>query len=222
MVNENPRKRWLRIWLAGMSFRQAWLRDGVGSLSRPCASALAVLFFLLAMVPGHLACQNGARQPMASGSASVTLIATLESLTVAATPMAPGIPVLGHGSVPDAGSLAITSSWAVPANLTTIRMVCLAGGGAADAIDMIRENGGKGSTVASPLQKDGPGRQPPGQDFSLNAGAESRIVYAQRAGESNRAFTRTDYLHVENKATIPPVQQPNSGRGSLSVVVQAL
>ena len=130
---------------------------------------------------------------MVLGSASVTLIATLESLTVTARPMAAAAPSLERDAMADAGSLAITSSWAAPANLTTVRMVWVAGGGSADQIDEMRAKG-----------------------------AEGRVVYAQRAGESNRAFTRTDTLHVENKAPVSPVQHSNPGRSSVSVVVQAL
>jgi hypothetical protein len=116
---------------------------------------------------------------MVTGGASVTLIATLESLTVSAAPTASVTTAPGRELFADAGSLAITTSWAVPANLTTIRMACFAGG-------------------------------------------ESRMVYVQRAGESNRAFTRTDTLHVENWAPAAPAQQFNSHQDRLSIVVQAL
>jgi hypothetical protein len=182
MVNENPRKRLAPIRLAGTNWRNGRRRDGARPLCRLSFSALAALFFLLAMVPAHLACQMSDRPPMVLGRASVTLIATLESLSVGVAPMAPAVPVPGHDSVPDAGSVAITTSWAVPANLTTIRMICIASDGSANAID----------------------------------------VYAQRAGESNRAFTRTDYLHVENRTPVAPAQHTNPSTGSLNVVVQAL
>jgi hypothetical protein len=222
MVNEKSRKRLLRIGLAGTSFRQARLRNGVGSVGGPCASALAALFFLLAMGPAHFACQYGARPPRVFGGASVTLIATLESLTVSAAPMAPAVTAPGREPFPDGGSLAITSSWAVPANLTTIRMVCLAGGASAEQIDEMRGKGGQGNTVTSPRLKDDPRRQRAGQDLALKADAESRIVYAERAGESNQAFTRTDTLHVENKAPVPPDPHSYPSTSSLNVVVQAL
>ncbi len=156
---------------------------------------------------------------MVFGSASVMLIATLESLTVDAGPMALVAGKSGREPFADADSVAITTTWAVPANLTTIHMVLFAGGGSADEF---LDNKWKRNPVATPLQNGGRWMQPPGPEVDLNAGAEARTIYAQGAGATNQAFTRTDYLHFENNPQAPRVEHSKPDHGSLSVVVQAL
>lgn len=178
---------------------------------------VAVIFLLFVAFPSPGAGQFAATRPMAAGPSSVTLIATLESLSVGVTPVAPVASIAGTAPS-SSNTFAINTSWAVPANLTTIRTVCfLEGASPAE----ILENGLQRMAEIAGAEGDGSELRRLGLVVGLAPGVEGRTLYSQKAGETNQGFTRTDYLGLEMNVRSQPMGSTLQSR-SLTILVQAL
>lgn len=202
--------------LAHSSHETSWISAGSFPKS---SSALVALLFLLVPIPSQVVSQIEAARPVVLGSASVTLIATLESLSVAATPIVLVSSGWKTGSPARPESLAITSSWAVPANLTTIRIDCILG---SNSPAEILNGGWKKSSNVFWTQDRRSGAEQSGLVVALRRGGEGRTLYEQMAAGSSQPFTRTDYLHLDAE-TFPRLPQNSvPSERSLNLVVQAL
>jgi len=142
------------------------------------------------------------RPPLQSGSASVMLIARVESLSVVANSETAAAPVVVGEPAAGMHPVSITTSWAVPANFTTFRLS--------------QYFGGQGAIPALP--KDG-SRAMPGQ--GRPSGGEDAVLVVD-SGETNQAKTRTDLLDAG--VSLGAAGGPGRGEGSglLNILVQAL
>jgi hypothetical protein len=132
-----------------------------------------------------------------SGGASVLLIARLESLSVSATSAVPT--VLGAGSaITDSQQVAVRTSWAVPANRTTVRLI----GGLSDGSQVVaagKKALNSGSIAAAPSARGKDAAQPGPASKSVETlcpGEAGQTLMSQRA-ESNRADSRTSHINLE-------------------------
>ena len=142
-------------------------RRRIGSMSGCGALAALVGMAGAALASG----QTNRRPALWSGSASVTLIARVESLSVVANAeTALGSMVAGGAAT--ALPVSITTSWAVPANFTTFRVTRYFGG----PESMVAGQDGSQGAAAGSIAGDGVG---------------SLVV---ESGETNQAKTRTDLL----------------------------
>jgi hypothetical protein len=135
------------------------------SAPRNLLMQLAVVLLLVFPSPQAF-CQFASRPPLTSRPTGIMLIATLESLSVVATPFAAPLPSSAANALTNRPPISITTSWAVPTNLTTIRLT----GYLADASQAIGTN-----------------RLP---------GLKTALEFAQTAGETNQAATRIDNLKI--------------------------
>lgn len=159
------------------------------------------------------------RPPLTSRPAGVTLIATVESLTVAATFITPAMPTMPGSDSRGLSQISITTSWTVPANFTTIRLV----GYLADASQPEGAAGELGSNAATAAIRERAGG---GAAFAGAAALKPRDVgltlFAERAGETNQSATRTDTLNLEIFGGANSGLHPVPNAGTLSILVQAL
>lgn len=125
--------------------------------------------------------------PLTPGPASVMLVATLESLSVGAAPP------LVQNAAAQGQPVAITTSWAVPANLTTLRLVGYL------------EDDPKAAQASALLQ----------------AGGEAIPLFTETAGKSNLPATRIDRLNIAMDWQDAAVHAAGN-KGVLSILVQAL
>jgi len=141
---------------------------------------------------------------------AVLLIARLESLSVSTD--ANGHESAGNNVYSDGNSVSLTTSWAVPANLTTLRVLgyvqAATPGPSAEDIAPCKR-------VSSPADVD-PDR---------SCGPEVRYIpvtlFSQAAGETKQAASRTDDVHLPGRDTAGSAQT-DSKRDTVFVVVQAL
>ena len=133
-----------------------------------------------------------------SRPASVMLIATLESLSVRATPAAIEVPSVA-GEAFSSHSVEVTTSWAVPARCTTLRLV----GGLSDESRAQRiesESWLSASGTVAPKRMIARGWERLAEDNHapiLKSGDAGLTLMTQAAGESNRADSRTNRINLE-------------------------
>jgi hypothetical protein len=82
----------------------------------------AVALLLICVGSAQAVCQFTRQPALLSRPASVVLIARLESLSVAAAPVASLSTLPSAVDVPAAQGMSITTRWALPSNLTTLRL----------------------------------------------------------------------------------------------------
>jgi hypothetical protein len=158
-----------------------------------------------------------------SRAASVTLIATLESLSVAATPTI-AIPLVSGGAATKPLQIAITTAWAVSLNRTTVRVV----GYFALATAALSTGDSLPSNVPAAAIL---GRVTTGVPTSFTAFTENAApgsagagltLVTQMVGDTNLAATRTDNLNLEIDQRSVPQQRAGAYTGTLNILVQAL
>lgn len=142
------------------------------------------------------------RPALFSGSASVVLIARVESLSVVANQEAAAGPVVA-GEPFAALPISITTSWAVPANFTTFRLSEYFG--LPTATSAAPAGGGPGSV-------EGPARPV----------VEGGSVLVVDSGGTNEAKTRTDELNVVPDPGSAGKPGEHEEGGLLNILVQAL
>jgi hypothetical protein len=150
---------------------------------------------ILAILLGFLSSPSLFAQ-LHSRPASVMLIARLESLSVSATSAGPEVPGVG-AATKVSREVAVRTSWAVPANCTTLRLV----GGFSDEwqVDSAGRKAQSGNSVAEPSQrgaKVAQSRTGAGGTETLEPGETGRTLMSQGA-ESNRADSRTNLVNLE-------------------------
>lgn len=158
---------------------------------------------ILVMFPSAVNTQISWGQ-LQSRPAAVVLVATLESLSVSATP---GPMANGQDGAPEQGSerVEVKTSWALPAHRTTLRLM----GGL--SIGSQNASGSDGADSAAERRPHQDGRKPvqcqPAADCSktIQSGKEIMTLMKEAAGESNRADSRTNSVRVV-------IENPNKSR----------
>jgi hypothetical protein len=158
-------------------------------------SSFGILFTLaiLGGAPARAFNQQSTRSSLIQGQATVYLMATLESLSVHAEPLTQQ----NLHSSSDAQleqPILITTSWVVPANLTTFRM------------EGFLDDRPPGSVNTGELAA---------------AAGTGVLVFTEIAGKTNLPATRTDYLDWEFKFESPSVRTIGS-KDTLNILLQAL
>jgi hypothetical protein len=162
--------------------------------------------------------QSHSRIPLNAGPAGVELVATLESLSVSAASDTIEDQVAFPAAAAAISPISITSSWAVPANLTTIRMA----GCFTDEDPPATGSTWEGMPFA-PLTEGLSGTSSAEQQCSvLRQGVLGLAIFSQRAGETNQAFMRTDELDAGTPAHGEQIPSPSPDTATLSIVLQAL
>ncbi len=158
-----------------------------------CGFGLAILLAADAVLASG---QTMRRPALRSGTASVVLIARVESLSVVANVATAGGPVVA-GEPAELQPFSITTSWAVPANFTTFRLTRYFAGPEAIAAGQL--GAGPGVAEARPFAGDS---------------VSSLVV---ESGETNEARTRNDLLDAVGGG------EKSSDEGEfLNILVQAL
>jgi hypothetical protein len=157
-----------------------------------------------------------------SRPATVVLIARLESLSVTATPV--GIdPSPAQRTSPLAQSIAITTSWVVASNLTTLRLDgYLAGDQETQAAVHSSSPHGLASAVPVHLTTGASNHEAAHEAGVLEPGGAGLTLVTQASGDTNRPRSRTDNfsLRLERKSTAQLLREEQSG--TLSLRMQAL
>ncbi len=131
-----------------------------------------------------------------SGPASVVLIARVESISVSATSAVTAVPQDGT-QVDESERVGVKTSWAVPANRTTVRVV----GGLSDGSQMVAAGNralNSGSMAAAPSARgENAAQSEPGAKGSetLRPGDTGQTLMSQEA-VSNRADSRTKQINL--------------------------
>jgi len=145
-----------------------------------------------------------------AGSGAVLLIARLESLSVSSD--ANGLNVAGNSVYSDGDSVSLTTSWAVPANLTTLKV-----------LGYVRSmppgpDSGDGATCKKALS-------PADFDSDQRCGYGVRSIpvtlFSQTAGKTRQAASRIDSVHLPGRNAARSSQN-DSKRDTVIIVVQAL
>jgi hypothetical protein len=158
-----------------------------------------------------------------SSAASVVLIATLESVTVAATPTIT-IPLASGDRAKSVPPISITTSWAVRSNRTTIRLV----GYFASATEALSTRGSLPSNIpaAAILGQVATGVPTNSTTFTqtgaLGPAETGLTLLTQMVGDTNLAATRTDNLNLEIDQRSLPQSRTGAYTGTLNILVQAL
>lgn len=177
---------------------------------RSCGVLLATL--LIAMVPGPALCQTISRP------ASVTLVATLESLSISAS--SPSIAV----SSDDARRVIVTTRWAVPAELTTVSLTARFERKVASLSEPVRlsplpQNRASGATAdrmgdSLPSASNG--------HWILRQGGGTVRLFEQAAGRTNQPTTRNDHLDLVDQVPGGRISGTGKPSGTLYIVVEGL
>jgi hypothetical protein len=88
-------------------------------LLRHIVGPLAILSLVASTAPGQGDRPGDRLGPLISRPAAVSLVATLESLSVTASPASRAFSPWAAGGVP---ALTVTTAWTIPANCTTLRL----------------------------------------------------------------------------------------------------
>ncbi len=186
------------------------------------ASGMRFRAIVSAIFLGALASQPSFGQ-LYSRPASIVLIATLESLSVSATPLAPAVSQAGEGTA-DSHLLTITTSWAVPANRTTLRMVG-SFSTASPALWTAKMDPSIAPMAAAPSRAETSVPDPPSNancTAAMQSGDAERMLMNQGAGDTNRADSRTDHIDlIFGKNQIAGAGSGGSS-ATLSIRVEAL
>ena len=175
------------------------------------------VFVLFALNARFAFCQLNSR------AAGVVLIATLESLTVSATPTI-AIPLVSGGPATKPLPIEITTAWAVSSNRTTVRVV----GYFTLATAALSNGYNSPSNVPAAAIL---GRVTTGMPTSFAAFTENAALgpagagltlWTQMVGDTNLAATRTDSLNLEIDPRSVPQQRAGMYTGTLNILVQAL
>lgn len=151
---------------------------------------------ILAILLGFLSSPSLFAQ-LHSRPASVMLIARLESLSVSATSAGPEVPGVG-AATEDSREVAVKTSWAVPANCTTVRVI----GGLSDGSQVVAAEEravNSGSKTAAPSARGKDAAQSVAvadRAETLRPGETGRTLMSQEA-ESSRADSRTNQINLE-------------------------
>jgi hypothetical protein len=147
---------------------------------------------LLAAVASQPACAQ-----LHSGSASIALIATLEWLSVSASPAGSVIPQAGS-FISDGQPLAIKTSWAVPANRTTLRLT----GALSDGSSGIAAGSGAPESPSTAVKSSATGVRASEAGSAaknmqtLRPGEAGHTLMIHGTGDSNRADSRTSNINL--------------------------
>ncbi len=199
-------------------------RAAVSSAARPRSAGLplsaglrtgaVVALLLICIAPRQAVCQFARQPELLSRPASVVLVARLETLSLAAIPTV-NVSSLSSGAMPVPGSLSITTSWALPRNLTTLRLTVYRNTSFPDrVVPSLGDKESKESPDTIALTPE------PAAPLS------GQTVLIQGSGDSNQATSRTDHLQIAPSTNI--VGQKVTGEGGvnrapqLTFVVQAL
>jgi hypothetical protein len=163
---------------------------------------LAALPLLLAAVSTF--CQN------ASHPAGVLLVARLESVSVRA-----GVFSLSpEGFENDSGHLTLTSSWAVPAHWTTLRLsVRFAGASGALHLSRESETGERISAATNPV---------PGSTHIVIPQDRTSVVFVQSVGSTNGPVRRSYNLDLHGLSSLGKSLSAAGTPRPLLVILQAL
>ncbi len=178
--------------------------------------SVAIPLVLLAFSLPSARCQLNSRSPFTARVASVTLVATLETLSVGAAPAASPAAVLS-GGMAATSRVAITTRWVVPSHLTTLRLVgyiqpsplATAGNGGPQSAIPASANQPQ-QTDAFPAALSGNGGNGPEQ---IPVG----LPMVTQEANSNSPGTRIDELNPAAARS-----QASSLPGMVSILVQAL
>ncbi len=183
-------------------------------LSAGLRTGAVVALLLICIAPRQAVCQFARQPELLSRPASVVLVARLETLSLTAIP-AVNVSSLSSGAMPVPGSLSITTSWALPRNLTTLRLTVYRNTSFPDrVVPSLGDKESKESPDTIALTPE------PAAPLS------GQTVLIQGSGDSNQATTRTDHLQIAPSTNI--VGQKVTGEGGvnrapqLTFVVQAL
>lgn len=158
-----------------------------------------------------------------SSAASVVLIATLESLSIAATPTI-AIPLVSGGTATNSFPIAITTAWAVRSSRTTIRVV----GYFALATSALSTGDKLPSNVPAATIL---GQVTTGVPITFTAFTETAALgpagagltlFTQPVGGTNLAATRTDRLNLDIDRRSQPRLCTRAYTGTLNIRVEAL
>lgn len=159
----------------------ASLHAGSRTASGLWACAVVVLL-LIGIAPRQVAGQFARQPALLSRPASVLLVANLETLSLAAVPGAALSVLPSTVAPPAAHSLSIITTWALPKNLTTLRLT------------VFRDTDAPDGVVPAPDREEAPGRLA----FAPKSTAlpSGQTVLLQGSGDSNQETSRTNYLQI--------------------------
>jgi len=158
-------------------------------------SGAVLALLLICGAPRQGVCQFARQPALLARPASVLLIARVESVSLAAVSTAEVSSLSFGGAQPVEDNVSITARWALPSNLTTLRVTAYSGASVANSPV------GSSSMPNSP-QPSSPvsGSQEAVHRFSFvpqfTAARSGQTIWLQGSGDSNRAAARTDQLQV--------------------------
>jgi hypothetical protein len=160
-----------------------------------------------------------------SNTASVALRATLgESLTVAATPSNVAIPLVSGGTAAGTSPVAITTTWVLSANRTSVTLV----GYFASATAALTDGAPTPDNIpaAEVLGQVTTGTPTTFTAFTqtapLGTAGAALTLFSQSLSSTNRTANRTDNLNLEINLASQPQLPAGSYTGTLNIQAQAL
>lgn len=159
-----------------------------------------------------------------SRPAGVVLVATLESLSVSATTPSLLASASDGASIDGSERVQIRTSWAVPADRTTLRLI---GALSTESQTISGSNGGSANPPApltSNQERDKVARCSSGSSCTrtIHSGDAGLILMTLRAGDTNRADTRTKSINLVSGSAISSRRSSEPGSATFSIRVEAL
>lgn len=188
-------------------------------------SGAVIALLLICGATRQAVCQFAGQSALLSRPASVLLIARVESLSLAAVPATEVSSLSFAGTPPVGDSVSITTSWALPRNLTTLQVTAYSGANVATSPvgSASVPNSSQPPFPASESQKAANGFAFVPQSAAARSG---QMIWLQGSGDSNRAASRTDQLQIpRDTSNIGPRlrSKPDASKSeTLTLVVQAL
>jgi hypothetical protein len=181
---------------------------------RQSLSSVAIALGLLVFSLPSARCQLNPRPPLTSRVAGVTLVATLESLSVGAAPAASSS-AAEPGGLATSAPVAIVTRWVVPSHLTTLRLTGFIQGHPQSA----RPNGGPAVPPSAAQAGEAAELAAPFSKNNGNSMEEIQVGLPMVTQDpvTSSPGTRSDNLNVASSRG--PAQ---SGLGIVSILVQAL